>query len=164
MEKILFIDPEKCTGCKVCELVCSLYHENEINPMKSRIHVMSWEEEGIDVPMVCQQCETPMCEVVCPAKATYRDPLTGAMLINEEVCIGCRMCIIACPFGGPSINPDTRKTVKCDLCEGEPKCVKFCVTKALQYMPVSKAVLLKKRAAAEKLGELVRTLATPSVS
>jgi len=86
------------------------------------------------------------------------------MLINEEACVGCRMCIIACPFGGPSINPDTRKTIKCDLCQGEPKCVEFCVTKALEYMSVSKAVLLRKRAAAQKLGELVRTLATPSVA
>jgi len=164
MEKILFVDPEKCTGCKVCEFVCSLHHENEINPMKSRIHVIAWEEEGIDVPMVCQQCETPMCEAVCPASATYRDPKTGAMLINEEACIGCRMCIIACPFGGPSINPDTRKTIKCDLCQGEPKCAEFCVTKALQYISPSKAVLIRKRAAAQKLGELVRKLVAPSVS
>jgi len=164
MEKILFVDPEKCTGCKVCELVCSLEHENEINPTKSRIHAISWEEEGIDVPIVCQQCETPLCELACPKKATYRDPQTGAMLINEEECIGCRMCILVCPFGGPSINPDTRKTIKCDLCQGEPKCVEFCVTKALQYMPVSKAVLLRKRAAAQKFGELVRTLATPSAA
>jgi len=164
VEKVLFVDPEKCTGCKVCELICSLHHENEINPMKSRIHCMSWEDEGIDVPMVCQQCEVPMCEAVCPAKATYRDPQTGAMLINEDVCLGCRMCILACPFGGPSVNPDTRKTIKCDLCQGEPQCVEFCVTKALQYLPVSKAVLLRKRAAAQKLGELVRTLAVPSAS
>ena len=162
MEKILFVDPEKCTGCKVCELICSLHHENEINPMKSRIHVISWEDEGIDVPMVCQQCETPMCEAVCPAHATYRDPQTGAMLINEEICLGCRMCMIACPFGGPSINSDTRKTIKCDLCQGEPKCVDFCVTQALQYVPASKAILLRKRAAAKKLGDLVRTFAAAS--
>jgi len=164
MEKILFIDSEKCTGCRVCEMVCSLYHEDEVNPLKSRIHVISWEDQAIDVPMVCQQCETPLCERVCPANATYRDPQTSAMFINEEACIGCRMCIIACPFGGPSMNIDTGKTIKCDLCQGEPKCVEFCVTKALQYIPVSKAVLMRKRAAAQKLGELVRILVTAPVS
>ena len=125
---------------------------------------MSWEEEGIDVPMVCQQCETPICEAVCPMHALYRDPQTGAMLIKEEACIGCRMCIIACPFGGSSIHPETIKTIKCDLCLGEPQCVEFCATKALEYIPVSKAVLLRKRAAARKLGELMKTLTTPSAS
>lgn len=164
MEKVLFVDPEKCTGCKVCEFICSLHHENEINPIKSRIQVISWEREGIEVPMVCQQCEDPPCEAACPTHAIYRDPQTGAMLIKEEACIGCRMCINVCPFGGSSIHPDTRKVIKCDLCQGEPECVEFCATKALEYITVSKAVLLRKRAAAQKLGELFKTLAITSAS
>ena len=50
MEKVLVVDVDKCTGCKVCEMVCSLHHEKEVNPIKSRIHVISWEDEGVDIP------------------------------------------------------------------------------------------------------------------
>ena len=163
-KKVIVVNKEKCTGCKICEFVCSLYHENEINPIKSRIQIISWEIEGIDIPMVCQQCEDAPCAAVCPTHAIYRDQQTGAMLINKEVCIGCRMCIYVCPFGGSSINPDTEEVIKCDLCEGEPKCVEFCPTQALEYMPISKAVLAKKRVAAQRLGDLFQALPTAYIS
>lgn len=155
MQKVLIVDHDKCTGCRVCEIICSLYHEDEVNPVKSRIHVISWEDEGIDIPMICQQCEKAPCAGICPVHAINVDPETGAMLIDEKVCIGCRACVSACPFGAPAVRPDTRKVIKCDLCNGEPKCVEFCVTGALQFKPVSKAVLLKKRAAAKKFGDIV---------
>lgn len=156
MDKVIIVDPDKCTGCKVCEMVCSLQHEDEINPIKARIHVITWELEGIDVPMTCQQCENAPCEAVCPTHAISRDLQTGAMVIDEQTCIGCRMCINACPFGAPTVSPETNKVVKCDLCSGDPRCVEFCAPQALQYRPASKAVLLKKRAVAKKFGELLR--------
>lgn len=164
MEKVLVVYPEKCTGCKVCEMICSLHHEDEINPIKSRIHVISWEDEGIDIPMTCQQCEDPPCEAVCPTHAIYRDNETGAMLIKEESCIGCRMCISACPFGAPTVRPDTREVIKCDLCLGEPQCVEFCSSQAIQYIPASKGVLLKKRAVAKKFEEVIKAMAHSSLS
>lgn len=157
MDKVLIVDPDKCTGCKVCEFICSLQHENEINPMKSRIHVMSWEIQGVDIPIVCQQCEDAPCAAVCPAQAIQRDPETYAMVIDEKTCIGCRMCISVCPFGALTVKPDTRKVVKCDLCGGDPQCVQFCSAKALQYMPASKGVLLKQRRAASRYEEHVRS-------
>lgn len=160
MEKVLVVDPDKCTGCKVCEMICSLHHENEINPMKSRIHVISWENEGIDVPMICQQCENPPCDAVCPVNAISRNIETGAMVIDEDTCIGCRMCINACPFSALTVRPETRKVTKCDLCSGEPQCVEFCASKAVQYIPAAKGVLLKKRRAAQKLSELMKATAT----
>jgi Fe-S-cluster-containing hydrogenase component 2 len=164
MEKVLVVDPDKCTGCKVCEMICSLHHENEINPTKSRIHIISWEDEGIDVPMICQQCGDAPCEAVCPVNAISRTEDTGAMLIDEDTCIGCRMCINACPFGAPTVRPETRKVVKCDVCSGEPQCVEFCAPKAIQYMPAAKGVLLKKRTAAKKYGELIKLMAASSTS
>lgn len=159
MERVIVVDPDKCTGCKVCEMVCSLQHESEINPVKSRIHVMSWEDEGVDIPMICQQCESPPCEAVCPVNAIARDQETGALLIDEKACIGCRMCINACPFAAPTVQPDTRKVVKCDLCAGEPQCVAFCAPQALQYIPASKGVLLKKRSVARRFGEAMKAMA-----
>jgi len=159
MDKVLIVDPDKCTGCKVCEFICSLTHENQINPMKSRIQVISWELRGVDIPIVCQQCEDAPCEAVCPVQAIHRDPETGALIIDEDTCIGCRMCVNACPFGAPTVKPDTRKVVKCDLCGGDPQCVYFCSAKALQYLPASKGVLQKKRRAASLYGDHLRSQA-----
>lgn len=162
MQKILIINPEKCTGCRICEQVCAFHHERECNPAKSRIHIIKWEKGGLDVPMVCQQCDIPVCEKICPVRAISRDPKTGAMVINHDICIGCRMCLIICPLGGPSIDVEKKRTIKCDLCEGDPICSKFCPTGAIEYITPTKATLLKKRDSIKKIGELVRLLVVTS--
>lgn len=145
--EVLFIDFEACTGCRICEMVCSLHHEGVVNPAKSRIRVVGWEEEGVYVPLSCQQCDEPFCEKVCPVKATYRDEKTRAMLVNHDLCIGCRSCIMACPFEGPALDPEAKKILKCDLCGGEPRCVAFCPTSALKYLQPTSAMLEKKNSA-----------------
>lgn len=162
-QKILLIDAEKCTGCRICEIICSLHHEGECNPAKSRIHIIKWDEAGIDVPMLCQQCEIPLCEDACPVKAIYKDVETGALLIKDDVCNGCKICISFCPFGGISLDTNERKIVKCDLCGGDPKCVDFCPTEALRYAPVSRAIILKKRESAVRIGELMTKLVFPKI-
>jgi len=161
VQKALIVDIEKCTGCRICEMACSFHHEKECNPAKSRIHVIKWEKAAVDVPMVCQQCDIPICESVCPVRAMFRDPETGAILIDYDACIGCRMCLVACPFGGPSINVETSQIIKCDLCKGKPRCAEMCPTGAIEYVPANRVTLMKKRASAEKLGELVRRLVVP---
>jgi len=161
MQKVLLIDPEKCTGCRICEIWCSFFHERECNPSKARIHVIKWEERGLDVPMVCQQCEIAVCQRVCPVGAIIRDSNTGAVIVNEDLCIGCRICLAACPFGGCSINLDDKKVIKCDLCGGNPKCSEMCPREAIQYIPATRIVIKKKRASATKLSELIRKIAIP---
>jgi len=133
MEKVLMVDVTKCTGCRICELVCSLSHEGECNPLKSRIRVFKIEDEGIDLPCVCQHCETPLCRDVCPVDAIRRNPDTGAVIIKEELCVGCRACSLVCPYGAITMDVSRKVMLKCDLCDGDPKCVKFCLTKALIY-------------------------------
>jgi len=133
MEKVLMVDVTKCTGCRICELVCSLSHEGECNPLKSRIRVFKIEEEGIDLPCVCQHCDTPLCRDVCPVDAIRRDPDTGAVIIKEELCVGCRACSLVCPYGAITMDVSRKVMLKCDLCDGDPRCVKFCLTKALIY-------------------------------
>lgn len=156
MQKILVVDPERCTGCRLCEVVCSLRHEKAINPYRSRIRVVKWEGAGIYIPMVCQHCENPVCEAVCPMNALSRDPATGAMIINYDRCVGCKMCVLACPIGGASVDIKTRRVIKCDLCNGDPQCVRFCSTHALEFLEPTAANLHKKRTAVERYSEIVR--------
>ena len=157
MPKILFVDSEKCTGCQLCEIVCSLYQEKVSNPSRARIHIVKWENVGLFIPMVCQQCDKPICETVCPMLAVSRDEKTGALLIDSELCVGCKLCVMFCPFGGVGIDKN-RKIIKCDLCDGDPVCVKFCVPGALQFIDSNAINLQKKRVAAGKLSELMKKL------
>lgn len=158
MEKILLIDPEKCTGCLSCEVACSMYHDKSINPALANIHIVKLETSGLYIPIVCLQCEKPICESICPVKAIKRDQKTGAIIIDTDVCVGCRLCAIYCPFAGLRINPKNGKPLKCDLCNGDAICIKFCEPKAIQYVDATKANVIKRQNAATRFTELVKTL------
>ena len=134
--KTFIINPDKCTGCRDCEMVCSLVHEKTLNPSRSRIVVIRDPFNGIELPMVCMQCQDPVCVAVCPVNAIYEDE-NGAKIIDYNKCMGCRMCVISCPLGGALIDPVSGKTIKCDLCNGDPVCVKFCSTKAIEWVDAS---------------------------
>ena len=157
MPKILFVDSEKCTGCQLCEIVCSLYQEKVSNPSRARIHIVKWENVGLFIPMICQQCDKPICETVCPMLAMSRDEKTGTLLIDNELCVDCKLYVMFCPLGGVGIDKN-RKIIKCDLCDGDPVCVKFCVPGALQFIDSNAMNLQKKRKAAGKLSELMKKL------
>ena len=153
MTKILQMDYEKCTGCKNCELACSLKHSGELNPLRSRIHNFVFLEEGFNIAITCLQCDEPFCAEVCPANAIVRNETTGAVVVLEERCVGCKMCLLACPFGNVAYYSLEAKVAKCDLCEGEPECVAFCTTGALEYTEAEDITISKKRAFSEKLKE-----------
>lgn len=155
MKKSLFIDFEKCTGCRSCEMACSLKSEHMCNSELARIKVMKWEELGLDVPMVCHQCKNPPCEAVCPKAATHRDEQTDAMVIDYDRCIGCQLCMLACPFGAINVDPFDGKVTKCNLCGGDPICVKFCETEAIRYITPDKIDYMRRRTAAQKLSEIL---------
>lgn len=131
--KYLIVFPELCTGCRDCELVCSLKHEGVFNPQKSRIRVIRDVFQGVELPVVCMQCVDAPCMNSCRVEAISVDD-HGAKIIDYEKCIGCRRCIIVCPLGSNFLHPETGKPIKCDLCNGAPECVKFCSTGALRYV------------------------------
>ena len=154
MAKVLMIDYEKCTGCRLCEQVCSVKHEGVSNPARSRIKIVKWEMEGRYVPMSCQQCESAPCMAVCPVKAISRDGGTGRVEIDYDVCIGCRMCVAICPFGAMSFDTLAKKVIKCDFCDGDPQCVVCCEAKAIDYVDADKADMNKKMEVALKFNQL----------
>jgi Fe-S-cluster-containing hydrogenase component 2 len=154
MAKILMINPDKCSSCKNCELICSFHHGKEFNPAKSRVHALIWERLGIGIPMMCMHCEEAACMKVCPVGAIYRDEATGAVLVNESRCLGCKMCVSACPFGNITYDTDAKKVIKCDLCGGDPQCVKMCPSKAIEYREDSAVNMSKKKIIAEKFKQI----------
>ena len=151
MAKVLYIDHDKCTGCRLCELVCAVSHDGISNPTRSRIRVMKWEAEGLYVPMTCQQCQDAPCLNVCPVKAISQEAETGRVLVDYNVCIGCRSCVSVCPFGAMSFNTTDRRVLKCDLCGGDPQCVRFCDVKAVDFIEANDVSIIKQRKAAERL-------------
>ncbi len=164
MAKVLTIDYEKCTGCRLCEQVCSVRHEGVINPARSRIKVVKWENEGLYIPMVCQQCESAPCIAACPMNARYTNEQLGTRNTNYDQCIGCKTCVAVCPFGAVGFDPVAKKIISCDLCDGDPVCVKFCDTEALQYVDDSEINRKRRREAAEKLYIAKKNFATEPVA
>jgi len=157
VEKVLQVDIEKCVGCHMCEVACSLKNTGRVQPSRSRIKVISYEKRGgyhNYIPMVCQQCSKPLCMEACPTNAISRDAETGAMVVDEDACVGCRVCNMVCPIGGVSIDPATDVAYKCDLCGGDPECVKYCYHEALEYVHKDKMDVSLKRSKSEKLSEL----------
>jgi carbon-monoxide dehydrogenase iron sulfur subunit len=153
MDKVLYINYQKCTGCRLCELVCAVSHDGVSNPARSRIRVMKWEMEGLYIPMSCQQCQDAPCMNVCPVKAISRDESLARVMVDYDKCIGCRSCVAVCPFGAMSFNTIDRKVFKCDVCDGEPQCVRFCDMKAVDYVNAEAVAIEKKRDAAERLSK-----------
>ena len=133
MNKVLAIDYTKCTGCRICEIACSTKKVHASNPTRARIHVVKFDTDRTNVPMVCEQCEKAPCMDICPANALSRDKNLGFIAIDYDKCIFCKFCVAVCPFGGISIDHKEQRVVKCDLCQGDPLCVIFCEPRALEY-------------------------------
>ncbi len=151
MAKVLYIDHEKCTGCRLCELVCAVSHDGVSNPTRSRIRVLKWEAEGVYIPMTCQQCQDAPCLNVCPVSAISRDEQLGRVSVDYDACIGCRSCVSVCPFGAMHFNSIDRRVLKCDVCDGDPQCVRFCEVKAVTFVEADDVALLKSRKAANRV-------------
>ena len=82
----------------------------------------------------------------CPVDAISLDRATGAKVVSESLCVGCKVCTIACPFGTVNYNADSGKVIKCDLCGGEPECAKACPTEAITYVDANWTGLDRMRA------------------
>jgi len=156
MAKNLLIYPEKCLGCRTCEMFCSLSHTGTCNPARSRVNIIKMDLDVRCVPVVCQQCVDPACENSCPVGAISRNPVTGAMETDRDICIGCRTCVFACPFGATFVDSQDGRVLKCDLCGGDPTCAKVCPTGAITCEEITQETYLKLIANAQCIPQLVK--------
>ncbi|RKX22581.1 MAG: 4Fe-4S dicluster domain-containing protein [Candidatus Zixiibacteriota bacterium] len=136
MKKRFIVNPSTCTGCRNCELACAFVHAENGKLGKSRIYPIDGGFKDLWVPVACLQCDDAACVKSCLVNALKRNPETGAIELNHDICVNCKACVAACPFGCSLIDEQHELIVKCDLCGGDPACVLFCPTKALQYKPI----------------------------
>jgi len=137
---MIVLDLAKCSGCSRCEVHCSFFHSGRIGRSGARIKVVKIEDIGIDYPVVCQQCRERYC-TKCPEKAVEIGRL-GQIVVSPTLCTGCGACEIMCPIGAIELYEEIPHV--CDLCGGDPRCVKACTLDAVCYAPyVSETVSLK---------------------
>ncbi len=158
-QKFLVINPENCTGCRICEIACSFEHYKSFNPRKSRVRVLKVEKMGVYIPNICRHCGDAPCMASCPTGAIYRDKDTNGVVINHELCIRCHQCVIACPFGAITIDPDTLDPIKCDLCGGDPQCAARCPREAILYIRGDRVGFDKRRRRSEAFLEVLSSIA-----
>ncbi|KKM82229.1 hypothetical protein LCGC14_1321680 [marine sediment metagenome] len=116
---------EKCSGCRRCEIACSLHHEGKIWPEASRVRVFMLVP-GVEIPHLCFQCNEYSCIEECPEEALLIDDQTGAVITDKSKCTACGTCIDACSGRVPHLHPQDDHIIICDLCGGKPKCTTIC--------------------------------------
>ncbi len=149
---LVIADPTKCVGCRRCELACTEFNDGKASPSIARIKIarnVHFGPNGLDagqrgqgtwgnglvVQDLCKQCPHPVpCANACPNDAIVMKPPTNARVVDVDKCIGCKMCLKACPWEMMSFDSDTNKATKCFLCNGNPKCVEACPAAALSYI------------------------------
>lgn len=149
MRGVIFVNVERCLACKSCELECAVAHSKSKNlfeairevPLpQSRVKVEAVED--LSMPMQCRHCEDPPCVTVCPTKGITKLGIEEPVIVKDELCIGCKLCILICPFGVFNMNREGKIALKCDLCveklekDEKPACVRACPTHALQYKTI----------------------------
>ena len=131
------IDATPCSGCLMCQIVCTVFHEGVVNPEKARIRIGHKYEELLSVPHVCQLCESPPCLDACPTGALSQEEASGIIRVDEQACNGCLACVDACPYEAIWWSDDFGKLYVCDRCGGDPTCVKFCTSGAIRLEETS---------------------------
>lgn len=134
------IDMQNCYGCKTCSMACKSENMTPLGVLWRRVRECRTDEPNTQafISMSCNHCDDPQCMKVCPA-GTYTKRADGIVVQDHERCIGCRMCIMACPWSAPVYDPQEGKTSKCNLCaerldEGLlPCCVESCPAGVLRF-------------------------------
>ncbi|MFC1998548.1 4Fe-4S dicluster domain-containing protein [Chloroflexota bacterium] len=131
-KQIIEVNTSLCTGCRICEMVCSINGNGTLNLEKANIRVTDNYPQSLYEPHICQFCDNPECVVACPSAALSQDEETGIILVDDGLCTGCEACVVACPHDAIRWSDDAQKLYVCNRCGGDPLCVQFCTIKALR--------------------------------
>ncbi|MBM4431217.1 MAG: 4Fe-4S ferredoxin [Chloroflexi bacterium] len=159
--KTVFVNPERCVGCKQCQIACAVEHSKskslfqaiaETPRPQPRIRVAPGLHLSVSFPNKCRHCNPAPCMTVCPTGAISRDAATETVIVDGYKCITCAMCAMVCPFDvltfypSPTVQLDKTVALKCDNCvdrqrlAGIPACVETCKVGALVFGEINELV------------------------
>jgi anaerobic dimethyl sulfoxide reductase subunit B (iron-sulfur subunit) len=163
MEKTIYIDLNRCSGCGACVVACLDQNDIEVGEKSEAFRRIRRVESGeypevslTYISMACMHCEDSPCSIGCPTGAIAKDSMTGAIVVKSNICIGCHSCSLACPFGVPRFGDDD-KMRKCNLCTErvayglEPACVRVCPAQALRFGSINALQNDKEQQAVERI-------------
>lgn len=154
-----YFDQEKCAGCHACEIACQLWN-GEVQTAKWR-RVTSLERgtfpemKSVNVSLACMHCGNAPCRNTCPRQAISKSAETGLVTIDQKKCVGCMLCLWACPFGAPQMSLKG-KMEKCTFCEERPvgmkrACEEICPTQAIVSGQIEELAKFSRGNVAEQL-------------
>lgn len=167
MPKVIVVNEDRCLACNSCMIECALAHSeagtlvealSAETPPQPRVHVEPARTFGM--PLQCRHCEDPPCIAICPTEAIHRLSPEGPVLLDQDRCIGCKFCVLVCPFGVIELSRDGKAIIKCDLCierteAGElPACVAACPTGALEFVELDDHLRQRRREAVHRVAQV----------
>lgn len=155
MQKGFYLDITRCTSCYACVVACKAHHSIQEEGIYWRrvltLEVGEYPNVHLtNLSLSCLHCAIPACKSVCPTKAIYKRREDGLVLVDSKLCIGCKLCLMVCPFGVPQFGRDG-KMQKCNFCLDRlekglcPICIMICPAKALHAGPMDELSLMAAR-------------------
>jgi anaerobic dimethyl sulfoxide reductase subunit B (iron-sulfur subunit) len=167
-----------CIGCRACEIACKDKNGLPPGPRFRRVQYIEGgtypDVYAYKVNMSCNHCAEPACLPTCPTGAIFKRVEDGIVDIDSTLCIGCRRCEAACPFGAPQYNPETETVMKCNMCVDEieagrkPYCVMACMMRVLDIGPIDQLLAgtyeTKARGENDRVVRQVKNMADPDLT